>query len=102
MREHLHASQVAGAFDFEGSSTHAGGGNMGADILGGYIGSVGTGSTFLAYGSDPSGDSSGPFGGGVTQLTKVVLHIAAFWIISIAVLILLHRAGFRFSLTVGG
>ena len=70
--------------------------NMGSDLLGGYLGSVGTASTgYLpqSYTYD--------MGGGVSALTRVVIHIAAFWIISIAVLILLHKAGFRFSITIG-
>lgn len=70
--------------------------NMGADLLGGYIGSVGTASTgFL-----PQPVASGT-GNGVSALTRVVLHIAAFWLISIGVLILLHKFGFRFSITIG-
>ena len=75
--------------------------NFGADVLGGYIGSVGTASTGFLAGADQGGDTSGVFGGGLSALTKTTLHIAAFWVISIGVLILLHRAGFRFSLTVG-
>lgn len=74
--------------------------NMGADVFGGYIGSVGTASTGMLSGA-AIGDAGGGGGGGLSTLTRTVLHIAAFWVISIGVLILLHRAGFRFSLTVG-
>lgn len=73
--------------------------NMGADLLGGYLGSVGTAST--GYLPDSGAMPGGGFGGGVSALTRVVVHIAAFWIVSIAVLILLHKAGFRFSVTIG-
>lgn len=70
--------------------------NFGADLLGGYVGSVGTASTgYLPSAPSASGVS------GVSALTRVVIHIAAFWVISIAVLILLHKIGFRFSITIG-
>lgn len=72
--------------------------NLGADLLGGYIGSVGTAST--GYLPPSAVDGGGGFGGGISALTKVVIHIAAFWIISIGVLILLHKTGFRFSISV--
>lgn len=81
--------------------------NLGGDLLGGYVGSVGTMST--SYVGVPQGGSnmstSNPFGGfasGMSALTRIVLHIAVFWILSIAVLIGLHKAGFRYSITVGG
>lgn len=99
---HLHASQVAGsAAELDGDRLRYGGGNFGADILGGYLGSVGTASTgYYAPAADGGIVANGPLGG-ISQLTKVVLHVAAFWIVSIAILILLHKFGFRFSLTVG-
>ena len=71
--------------------------NIGADLLGGYLGSVGTASTgYLA-----PADQGGGAGSGLSALTRVVIHIAAFWIISIAVLILLYKVGFRYSITIG-
>lgn len=73
--------------------------NLGAGLLGGYIGSVGTASTSYLAGGGPAQGGAGP--GGLSALTKTVLHIAVFWVISIAILILLHKTGFRFSLTVG-
>lgn len=80
--------------------------NLGGDILGGYIGSVGTMSTSYigAPGqAEPSmGNPFGNVGANISALTRVILHIAAFWILSIAVLIGLHKAGFRYSITVGG
>lgn len=75
------------------------GGNYGADIIGGYIGSVGTASTGLL--NTATNGSAMDVGGSVSALTKVAIHIAGFWIISIGVLILLHKAGFRFSITIG-
>ena len=71
---------------------------MGADMLGGYIGSVGTAST--SYLGGASQQAAGGRGG-LSALSSTVLHIAIFWVVSIAILILLHRAGFRFSLTIG-
>lgn len=98
---HGHVTQSAGSpAELAGDRLQFGGGNFGADLLGGYIGSTGTASTWYAPGATSGPPSSGAFGG-VSALSKVVIHIAAFWIISIGVLILLHRAGFRFSLTVG-
>ena len=76
--------------------------NMGADFLGGYIGSVGTASTsYLGGQTVQAANQSGPFGPGLSDITRTVLHIAAFWVISIGILYLLYRAGFRFSVTVG-
>lgn len=73
--------------------------NMGADLLGGYLGSVGTASTGYLPTSFTS--PAGRVGSSVGTLTRVVIHIAAFWIVSIAVLIALHKIGFRFSITIG-
>ena len=73
--------------------------NAASDLIGGYIGSVGTASTGFLSGTDPGAMDNRA--GGMSVLTRTVLHIAVFWVISIAVLLLLHKAGFRFSLTVG-
>ena len=71
--------------------------NLGADLLGGYVGSVGTASTGYLPPSAIGGDG---IGSGISALTRVTIHIAAFWIVSIGVLLALHKFGFRFSITV--
>jgi hypothetical protein len=104
---HLHTSQIAGTeAELFGDPMHNGGGNFGADVIGGYVGSVGTGSTFMVTPTSPAGGvntGGGVFGafGGVSGLTQIIIHLAVFWILSIFVLLGLYKLGFRFSVVVG-